>query len=349
MSMPYKVISILILIALLSARASAQTPVEVSPAVGDAFAASQWAPGTVVSRNDARIAAEAEGRVVWIAEAGDTVAAGEPLVRIDDSALQLELDNHAARIGALEAERDFARSQYERLQRLEASQNVSSTQLDEAESQMRMTQQELAQARVAQRQTERRLALSTVIAPFAGQVVERMANVGEYAAPGAVMLRLVDTESREIRVRAPLAVAEYVSPGMRVVVRNDRFVADAEIRTVIPVGDERSRLFELRLQASDQRWVIGSAVRVALPLSEPSERVAVPRDAVIMRGDEMYVFVVAADNTAQRVDVRTGIGRGEQVEVIGDINPGDRLIIRGAERIEPGQSVTVQTRAAQPG
>lgn len=317
-------------------------PVDVTTAVGDAFAATQWAPGTVISRQDARISTEQSGRITWIAQAGDHVSQGDVLAKIDDEALQLELMDNAARVEQLIARLDYLNNQHARLKRLAANNNASSTQLDEAKSQMKITEQDLAQARVAREQINRRINLSTVSAPFAGQVVERLAQVGEYANTGTPLLRLVDMKNREIRVRAPLSVAEYVQQGMEVLVAHSRFEAPAEISTVILVGDERSRMFELRLVADDERWMIGSAVRVALPLSEPREMVAIPRDAVVMRGRETYVYVIDQDNTARRVDIQTGIGLGSRVEVIGGVNAGDQLIIRGAERLQPGQSVEVR-------
>ena len=110
---------------------------------------------------------------------------------------------------------------------------------------------------------------------------------------------------------------------------------------MIPVGDERSRMFEVRIAASDPGWVIGSPVRIALPGSHERELVAVPRDALVLRGTEMFVLRVKGDNTVEKINVNTGIGLGELVEVIGDINKGDRVVTRGAERLTPGQEVVV--------
>lgn len=327
-----------------SAPAQPPSPVEVMTANEDIAAATRWAPGTVISLNDARISAEQSGRITWIAEVGDQINAGQALARIDDAALQLELLENQARARQLKAQLEYQRNQHQRLQQLAASNNVSSTQLDEAKSQLKITEQDLAQAKIAGEQIQRRIELSTVAAPFTGRVVERMAQVGEFASMGMPMLRLVDTEQREIRVRAPVSIAPYIQQGMDVTVTQEQFAGQAQVRTVIPVADERSRMFELRLVAQDPRWVIGSAVRVALPISEAQVRVAIPRDAVVMRGQEMYVYVVDESNVAQRVDVSTGVGLGDRVEVIGAVEAGDRLVIRGAERLNSGQSVEILGR-----
>ena len=100
-------------------------------------------------------------------------------------------------------------------------------------------------------------------------------------------------------------------------------------------------MFEVRIAANDPAWVIGSPVRVALPNSDPRELIAISRDALLLRGTEIFVLRVTDENTVERIKVSTGIGLGSQVEVIGNVADGDRIIIRGAERLQPGQSVVV--------
>jgi multidrug efflux pump subunit AcrA (membrane-fusion protein) len=70
--------------------------------------------------------------------------------------------------------------------------------------------------------------------------------------------------------------------------------------------------------------------------------VTVPRDAVILRQGESYVMRVLPDNTAERVAVTIGAGRENHVQIDNSLRAGDRVISRGGERLEPGQSVKVQ-------
>jgi multidrug efflux pump subunit AcrA (membrane-fusion protein) len=70
--------------------------------------------------------------------------------------------------------------------------------------------------------------------------------------------------------------------------------------------------------------------------------ITVPRDAVILRQGASYVMRVRPDNTAERVAVNLGPGRENHVQIDGSLQAGDRVIIRGAERLEPGQTVKIQ-------
>lgn len=316
-------------------------PVVVDEARLDVFSAALWVPGTVISRNDARIGAETDGRITWVAEVGERIEAGQPIVRVDDIDLRLDQEDNAARLASLLAQERFQRNNLERLNQLAANSNASANQLDEAQAQLDMTVQEIRRARVAVAQTERRIEQSQVIAPFTGVVVERLVEVGEFVARGAEVARLVDTENREIRAQAPLSVAAWLRPGLEVTVLHGQLESLSPVRQAIPVGDERSRMFEVRVAAADPAWVIGSPVRVALPNGEPRQLVAVPRDALVLRGSEIFVLRVTPDNVVEKISVNTGIGLGSLVEVIGDVSGGDRVITRGAERLQPGQSVVV--------
>ena len=74
-----------------------------------------------------------------------------------------------------------------------------------------------------------------------------------------------------------------------------------------------------------------------LPSMPPADR-----DALVLRAEGISVFVVNGDNTANQVAVTPGIGQGEDIEVSGDLEPGDRVVVRGNERLQPGQEVAIQ-------
>ncbi len=316
-------------------------PVKVEEAQKDTFSATLWVSGTVISQNDARIAAETDGRIVWVADVGSRINEGDAIARIDAADLRLDLADSEAQLASLKSQLKFRDSSLQRLQKLAASNNAAATQLDEAQSQLDMTRQEIKRAEVAIAQIKRRIKQTEVLAPFPGIVVERLVQTGEFVGRGAQVARLVDTEHREIRAQAPLSVASWIREGMQVSVEHGNNESLSPVSYVIPVGDQRSRMFEVRIAANNPAWIIGSPVRIALPNSEPRELVAIPRDGLVLRGSNIFVMRVNNDNTVEKVSVETGIGLGGFVEVIGNVNQGDRIITRGGERIQAGQLVSV--------
>ncbi|HZF25679.1 MAG TPA: efflux RND transporter periplasmic adaptor subunit [Steroidobacteraceae bacterium] len=316
--------------------------VKVGKASKQSITTTMTATGTVVSRNDARIAAETPGRLTWVAEPGTQIERGGLIARIDDANLKLRLRENDATIARLEANRKYQDSQVARFQRLIEQKIASQAQLEETVAQRDMTAEEINLARVTRDQTLHDLERARVTAPFAGQVVERLHQLGEFVAAGGEVARLVDTGHVEVRAQAPMQVASFVRSGseVRVVDHAGREVR-SPIRAVIPVGDERSRQMEVRVALPDGMWPIGSPVSVELPTSSPLTVVAVPRDAVILRNDDAYILRVTPGGKVERVPVSTGIGSGGLIEVKGKVSAGDRVVIRGGERLQPGQSVAV--------
>jgi RND family efflux transporter MFP subunit len=303
-------------------------------------------PGTVLSTQDAQISAEVTGHLTWVAEVGDLVRKGEPLATIDDHLLQLQLRNDWAEIERLQADIDYNRRQLGRLEALAQQNNTSKSGLDEVQSRLQMLLQEQRIAEVVRERTIHDLGRARVRAPFSGVIVSREADIGEYKEPGDPLLRLVDTQSLEISVNAPLRTVHHNQPESQVQVEGDGRQLLARIRAVVPVGDSQSRMMEFRLTLEPGHWYIGEAVTVELPDSSSTNTLTVPRDALVLRDQEVFVYTLTADNTARKVAVITSPGHGSDVAVEGELEPGALVVVRGAERLRDGQPVKVNRREA---
>jgi RND family efflux transporter MFP subunit len=326
--------------------------VDVAPAVELALAPMHWSPGSVASREDARIAAEIGGRVAFVAEVGRTVAAGDVLARLDPAPLRLREREAEADLARLRAQLDYARNQEARYAALVRNGGVAGAQLDQVSAERRVREQDVAAAQVALEQARLQLRQATVRAPFPGVVVERSVQVGEFLAVGAPVARVVNPDALEVRARAPLALAGHLRAGESVSLRDGDGVEAVPLATVVPVGDEASRQLELRIalnpaHVAPQGWVVGAAVQVGVPSDEPRNVVAVPRDALLLRKDGTYVVRVNDDGATERLPVETGSVEGRLVEVIGGVRRGDRLVVRGGERLLPGQRVEVREAQEQ--
>lgn len=298
-------------------------------------------PGTVISTADAEISSELSGRLTWLAEVGQQVVRDEPIAVIDDHLLKLQLRNDWAEIERIKADIAYNRRQITRLEKLARQNNTAKAELDQIQSRLEMLVQEERIAEVDRERTLYDLGRSRVRAPYSGVVVSREMSAGEYTAPGRALVRLVDTETLEISVNAPLRVARYIQPGSQVQVESSELRLLATVRGVVPVGDARSRMMELRLALAPGHWHIGEAVTVELPDGEARVALSVPRDALVLRDKEVYVFTVSGDNKAVKVPVATGAGHGSRIAIEGELQVGDAVVVRGAERLREGQVVKV--------
>jgi len=185
--------------------APAERPVvEVGTVTVRPVSIESWIPGSIVSRSDARIASVIAGRVVWIAEVGTRVGAGEVLARLDDTVARLRLEDLRAQVARARAQQQFNSSQLERFNRLAATQVLSASQLDDARAQREMSTDDLTRVEAQLREVQYDIAQSVIRAPFPGVVSERFIQRGEYLQTGAATVRLVNTsdiEPREQRSR----------------------------------------------------------------------------------------------------------------------------------------------------
>ncbi len=312
---------VLLAAAALPATAQQQAPpalVEVAQASEELMAPKVFMPGTVVSQNDSQVSAQITGQVTWVATEGTLVRKGDVLAEIDDRNHRLAVDRNESQVKRLEARVGFLQSDLARQKELAETEFTPTSRVEEAESTLLMTEKELAQARIALEQSKIDLDRTKVRAPFPGRVVARLAQAGEYSVPGRQIVRLVDTENLEIRGQAPVNLAGVLRDGLPVALRKEGDQYDSTIRALVPVGDTVSRTMEIRVNVpANAGYVVGTALQIGVPSSAPSEVVAVPRDALVLRSEGTYVFRIKEDNTAERLLVRTGAATGARVAVVG--------------------------------
>lgn len=297
--------------------------------------------GTVVSRNDARLSAEVTGRLTSVADVGTEVKAGEPVARIEDTALRLRNAELAAQVTRAEARLRFLEGEEQRFSQLAADNLAAVTQLELTRSDRDVARGDLDIAKARLEQNRDQLIRTEILAPYSGIVVERLMTPGERVEEGGEVVRLVDQQHLEVIARAPLDYFSFIQPGQSVALSAGNVQSMGVVRRVIAVGDENTHQFELRIDLDGRLFPVGQTLRVAIPTSASREVLTVPRDALVLRPEGQSIFVVDANNQAQQVAVTVGVGQGGDVEVLGDISPGDTVVIRGNERLQPGQDVSV--------
>lgn len=318
-------------------------PVRVASVERQALASTTLVPGTVSSRFDARVSADVTGRLTWIADVGTRVDEGEVVARIDDTQLQLQRVEYEAGVQRELTRLAFLTREAERLESLLADNVAARSQYERVINDRDVSRSDLAIQRARLGQVSDQIERTRIKVPFSGVVAERLRQSGERVGIGDPVVRLTAPDELEVIARAPLDAVAYLSEGSEVRIERSGNASTGTVRTLVPFGDERSRLFELRITVpGDGGWQAGQAVRVAIPTSDARDVLVVSRDALILRREGIFVYRVTDAGTAERVTVTTGASEGESIEVHGDLRPGDRVVIRGGERLRPGQPVAIQ-------
>lgn len=296
--------------------------------------------GTVISRNDSRLAAQVAGQVTWVAEVGARLDAGGEVARLDDVLIRDVLVEEQARQVREQANVRFSQAELQRLEKLAKQNNAALSRLDQAKRDLSIARSELAAAKSRIAQTREKQQRTFIKTPFAGVVTEQFIQAGEWADPGTPIVRLVDTTSLEAQAWVPVTALPFITPGTKLRLTIAGQPANGTVRALVPVGDDQSRLYELRLLLEGGTWSAGQGVRIAIPTAAARPATVVPRDALVLRRNGAAVFRILDDNTAERIVVETGLAEGNFIEVIGEVQPGDAVVIRGGERLRPGQEVT---------
>lgn len=307
-----------------------------------------WVPGTVVSQDDAEVAAEVAGRLTWVAEVGGRVARGAPVARLDDTLVKAEIAETEAQIRREEARLAFLEREAERFKALSDQRSVARSEFDRAKSEAQVAAAELAAARARLSAARERLARHVIRAPFSGVVTERLRRAGEWAAAGGAVARLADDLRLEIRGQIPGGSVPHLAANAQLAVARSAEHTQVPLKALVTVGDAKSHLYEIRLAVKGDGWRAGETVRIAVPSGASQQVLAVPRDALVLRRNGATVFRVNGDNVAERVEVTPGIGSGKLIQVSGPLQPGDRVVVRGGERLRPGQTVAPSEGGKRP-
>ncbi len=185
-----------------------------------------------------------------------------------------------------------------------------------------------------------------VTAPFDGVITERRAHVGALAGPqgGSEPLFTIEQIQRLRLIAAvPEAYKQSIRRGAQVrfttpaypdetftgVVARPAYAVDASTRTM-PV--------ELDVRNPSSRLTPGMYAEVQWPVSRGGESLFVPPSAIKATTERIFVIRVN-DGAAEWVTVRRGMTEGNLVEVFGDLQAGDRIVLRATDELRPGTPV----------
>lgn len=290
--------------------------------------------GVVQALRQTVVAAQVPGAVVALdVKAGDTVRAGQVLLRLDARAAEQTAAAGAAQVQAARAAQDAATKDFERQQQLFRQNFISRAALDRAEAQFKATQAEaaaqLANAGAARTQS----GFYVVKAPYDGVVSEVSVVLGDMAMPGRPLLTLHDPRLLRVSVAVPQQVAARLAPGQALQVELPGLPAGriTPVKTqLLPAVDPATHTLELRLELpADLRGAApGMFARAWLPVAAAADaRLYVPARAVVRRAELAAVYVIGSEGRPLLRQVRLGRVQGDVVEVLAGVSAGEQVVL----------------------
>jgi RND family efflux transporter MFP subunit len=311
----------------------------------------------------ARVAAPIDS---YLVEVGDTVDRGAPIALLDDAVLVARRDQARAALAQARAQLTSRREQLAlaeqglaRLEGLRGSAAFSQARFDDQRQAAAIARADLAAARAAIGRAEADYALARiqaertqVTAPYRGTIVHRYLEAGAYAQSGEPLVRMVSDAALEIEADVPARRLAGLAPGTRLTFTfgetvNDARERPARVRAILPEENPNTRTRTVRFvpafQDRDTRLASGQSVTVQVPVGARRDVLSVHKDAIVRQGDKAVVYLFDDGKAAVR-PVQLGVEVGARFEVVDGLTAGDLTVVRGNERLRPGQPLAIEKR-----
>lgn len=304
--------------------------------------------GTAEPRRLADVAAQTEGLVESLeVRQGDTVDKGAVLVRLRTLPVRLQLQETRARLAETRDRIVKARGDLRRARQLFDQKFISEEELETRSTDLSVLEKQAEQFRAVVRIMEDRLARMTVRAPFAAKVVAEKTEVGQWLSEGDPIVELADLDVIHVTVQVPEQHISEIGLGTPAEVTFEALSGrsfSGEVRAVVPRADPGSRTFPVEIAIDNPQGNIlaGMLARTTFHLGTLQTVLMIPKDALIPQPQGGgHIFKVAKGQARQiPVDILGAYGDRYAVKAEGEnLSPGDRVVVRGNERLRPGQPV----------
>ena len=312
--------------------------------------------GEIVAVRESDVATRVAGVVNEVPiQVGSVLIQGDIVAQMDTARLGIELVAAEADLAIAsagleisQAQADRALKAFERAQELTANASITGAQLDDRASAMAEAQGGVAQARARINAAENAINLArynlsnaTVRAPFDGIVLEVFAQPGQFATSGSSVATLLDISTMEVSANVPSRYIEGLEIGREVQGRNDAGdTLSMTLRSVLPTefSETRTRPVRFSLAQVESSFAIGQPITLDIPIGVTRDVLAVPKDALVQARGGWTAFV-NEDGKASPRTVTIGAALDDTFEVLSGLVVGDEVVVRGNERLRPGQDI----------
>jgi RND family efflux transporter MFP subunit len=299
--------------------------------------------GTVYYKEVSDVAAEVRGMVKEVTfEEGDRIEGGKLLVQLDSEVLEKTIDATRASHDEVLADLEMAKIELRRVESLFTEEVISEQAYDEARFKVKGLIKRADSLKAELGGLDVELRKKSIKAPFAGVVIEKHVDRGEWLEPGTVVATLASVDYVDIIVDVPERVMKAVKVGMTVSVMAAGKRLKGKLFAIVPRGDIKTRTFPVKIRVKNTANLAESMeARVVLPTGTRKKALIVPRDALITAFGQTVVFAVV-DSKAKMVPVKVIGYKGKTVGVeSAQLSEGMKVVIKGNERLQDGQQVIV--------
>ncbi|MEI8170451.1 MAG: efflux RND transporter periplasmic adaptor subunit [Rhodoferax sp.] len=344
-----------VVLALLVVACSKPTPVEepiravkvITVGLESIQAAPEFA-GEVRAQVESRLGFRVGGKITRRqVELGQHVKAGQVLAQLDPQDYKLAADAARAQLSAAASNRDLAAADFKRFKELKDQNFISAAELERRDTTLKAAQSQFEQAQSQLSGQGNQLAYATLAADVAGVVTSVDAEPGQVVAAGTPVVRVAQDGPRDAVFSVPEDKVAAIKVGSAVTVKvwSSTTTINGLVREVAASADPVTRTFAVKVSLPvKEAPALGTTVSV-LPQALSRGAVPVlklPTSALRQEGNSTAVWMLdGASMTVKLVPVQVATADGNDVVVIGGLQPGMQVVVAGVHVLQPGQKVTV--------
>ncbi len=289
-----------------------------------------YSSGKIGALNEVELKPETAGKVISILfTEGEEVRKGQLLVKMNDAALQTQMQKIKIQI-------KLAEEKSERLKKLYAVNGVSKEEYDIQENETASLKADLAHLNAQLDET-------MILAPFDGTIGLKNISVGAYVNQQQTIAQLVQTRPVFIEFSVPEKHSAKLKKGLGIKFSSDKEGGDkefeAKIYAIEPKIDENTKTLRSRaMYSGSETFYPGSFVKVFVSLEKDSGSLMIPTQSVIpiLKGQKVFV---SRNGVAEEVKVITGIRTEDKIQILEGLNAGDTVLTTGIMAVKKGSKL----------
>jgi membrane fusion protein (multidrug efflux system) len=291
-----------------------------------------FATGTLAANEEIEIKSEIEGRVeeATINE-GQKVTAGDLLFKIDEKKL-------SSTLAEAQANYNLAESTLKRNKTLFESKVISSQEYDQAVSGFESKKAELEIA-------SEKFKDARIVAPFSGFIGSRQVSPGQFVNVGTILSTLVNSDQLKLEIYVPEKYLSVLKENLKVLLKSVAYPDEESAGTIFFVAPQieptsRTVLVKATVNNPTGKLIPGMFVEAKI-LSPEKQIITIPESALVINGEQSFVFVVDKDNIVSTKQVKIGVRLPGRIEINSGLKTGELIVTDGVTKLRPGGKVDI--------
>ena len=279
-------------------------------------------------------------------EVGDVVKKGDVLLKIENDELEEDKNDKEGELSESLARLELEEKKLERLKVLKKSPSFKRAEYEDQINIVKAAEGNLI--KITSQYNKAKIIYDDAIlrAPYSGVISKRLVTKGSYVNTGTPVFELVNNEQFEIEANIPSDKIPLLNKKKEAeIIFPDGKILKSSFRSIVPKENPNTRTVIVRFKPLfDQKksnLLINQNMNLKIFLKSKKQIKTIVKDALLIKNGNTVVYVIE-DNIAKLKTIKIGIPYQDSIEVVEGLKEGEKIVVRGNERLRPNQKVQIE-------